>query len=125
MAVWIPYKNVGEPIVIEAIETLVAGDPVKRDTNGVSKTGDAQQVLGVCATDIASGETGTVWTKGIFKVTAGGDDLEMGQLVAAGAAGVVDDGGGSDSAVGVVVEADAASGTTVKVLLYSDSALTT
>ena len=120
MAVWTPYKNVGEPVVLEATETIVAGDPVKLATNGISKSGNGDPVFGVAATDIASGANGSVWTKGIFKVSFGAT-LVMGARVAAAASGQVDAGSSADEVVGVVVEADTASGAVGKILLYSDS----
>lgn len=120
MTDWVPVKNVGKPIQIEATAAIAIHQPVKRATNGVALAGDGDPVIGVTAEAADSGETVTVWTEGVFKVTAGAA-LVMGALIALNATQGVDAGTSGNAVVGLVVDADISSGAKGNVLLYSDS----
>jgi predicted RecA/RadA family phage recombinase len=116
---WKPIHTTADGrCVMEAVATIVAGDPVKLATNGVDVAGDGDAVFGVAAVDIASGSTGTILTEGTFGVTFGAT-IVMGARVAAAASKQVDAGTTSDPSCGIVVTADVTSGNVGEVLLSS------
>jgi len=123
---FVPYKGVGNSVLIEATEAISAGDPVARATNGVAKTGDASQLFGVAATDIGSGELGVIWTKGVFTVPAAQwtGNIVMGTEVACGAGQIIDAGSGGNPVAGIVVEVDATTAAGGKLWITSDNANT-
>ena len=116
---WKPIHTTADGrCVMEAVATIVAGDPVKLATNGVDVAGDGDAVFGIAAVDIASGGTGVILTEGTFKVTFAAT-IVMGARVAAAASKQVDAGTAADPSCGVVVKADVTSGAEGLVLLGS------
>jgi len=118
MGKWIPLYGQSLSVTLEATEAIAAGDPVKLATNGIAIAGDGEGVFGVAATAIASGAVGTVWLDGVYDVTFGAT-VVMGAPVYAAATGTVDAGTATNPAVGIVVDADVASGARGHVLLIS------
>lgn len=116
---WKPINTTSNGRVpMEAVATIVAGDPVKLATNGVDVAGDGDAVFGVAAVDIATGAVGVIETEGVFKVTFAATMVQGARVVAA-AAKKVDAGTSTNPSCGIVVAADVTSGAEGLVLLSS------
>ena len=124
----VPYKGVGNSVLINVDEAVSAGDPVQLTTSGVKKTVNAGSIFGICATDAAITTNCVIWTKGVFTIPtanlASGLSKSQGVTLAADAAQKFSAGTTGEAACFLVVEKALTTAGGGTVLLLSNSAVT-